>query len=170
MTSGSLPQGVFAHLGINLGGEGPPHPDTGLDALSSGVAGSQGHPTVSITDAVGDNQDTGHLEEHLSALEIEQLDSQIARLTAYRDHLLNSGNAGEHERRPMAKSQPGITRLFAEPDAIQTARASALAKEKSQGGKRTSIPDIIPGFKANSLEISMYISSGCLWQAAPYRQ
>jgi len=40
---------------------------------------------------------------------------------------------------------------FVEPDMIDRARAAAIATK--DGDKKPSLPDVIPGFKANSLDV-----------------
>ena len=80
------------------------------------------------------------------ATELATLRAQLAQLAAARDSEL-----------PREVPAPAPPVLFADPDAINRARAAAIATKDSD--KKQSLPDIVPGFKANSLDVREYLSS-----------
>ena len=80
------------------------------------------------------------------AAELATLRAQLAQLAAARD--------GEPPREVPAPAPPV---LFADPDAINRARAAAITAK--DGDKKQSLPDIVPGFKANSLDVREYLYS-----------
>jgi len=55
--------------------------------------------------------------------------------------------------------------LFADPEAMNKARAATIAARDSD--KKLSLPDIIPGFKANSLDVREYLSSYPFFSSMP---
>jgi hypothetical protein len=75
------------------------------------------------------------------------VEAQAAELVALRARLaqLEAGRGAAPPPPPI----PPV--LFAEPDTIDRARAAAIATK--DGDKKPSLPDVIPGFKANSLDV-----------------
>ncbi|KIM82072.1 hypothetical protein PILCRDRAFT_8310 [Piloderma croceum F 1598] len=95
------------------------------------------------------------------------IEQQAAELTILRAHL------AQQEGKRDKISQPGVPApaqpvLFADPQVVERAKAAAVAAR--DGDKKPSLPDIVPGFKANPLDIpcapKAFIS---LWSKAPFR-
>jgi hypothetical protein len=86
-----MPQGVFAHLGINLSDPSTPHNmDTRMASLPSASAVTADPPAATQVDSP-DNNEQAHLASlHLPAGEIERLDAQITQLMARRNALASN--------------------------------------------------------------------------------
>ena len=85
---------------------------------------------------------------------------QAAELVALRARLAQlEAGAGGIPQRNVAAPPPVAPVLFADQDAIDRARAAAVVANESD--KKPSLPDIVPGFKANSLDVREYCVSPC---------
>ena len=71
----------------------------------------------------------------------------------WRSFFLEAG-AGGIPQRNMAAPPPVAPVLFTDQGAIDRARAAAVVA--NEGNKKPSLPDIVPGFKANSLDVREY--------------
>jgi hypothetical protein len=85
------------------------------------------------------------------------IEQQAAELAALRAQLAQLGavRGGDPPRNAPAPA-PGLPVLFANPEAVDRARAAAVAAR--DGDKKPALPDIVPGFKANSLDVREYQS------------
>ena len=84
------------------------------------------------------------------AAELVTLHARLAQLEA---------GAGGIPQRNMAAPPPVAPVLFADQGVIDRARAAVVVANKSD--KKPSLPDIVPGFKANSLDVREYCVSLC---------
>jgi hypothetical protein len=87
--------------------------------------------------------------------DIHVITQQAAELATPRAHLaqLEADAAGVPQHNAAAPS-PIPPVLFADQGTINRARMAAVAA--NEGDKKLSLPDIIPGFKANSLDVHEY--------------
>jgi hypothetical protein len=86
------------------------------------------------------------------------VERQAAELTALRAQLAQL-RAGRGEDPPRAVVAPPYIPpvLFIGQEAVDRARDAAIAAK--DGDKKLSLPDIVPGFKANSLDVREYAVS-----------
>lgn len=81
------------------------------------------------------------------------IEQQAAELTVLRARLAQQ--EGERNGDPqLGVPAPAQPVLFADPHVVDRARATAIAAR--DGDKKPSLPDIVPGFKANSLDVREY--------------
>ena len=87
--------------------------------------------------------------------DVQVIEQQTTELSALRTWIQQL-EAGKHEAMPQAIAAPAPIPpvLFAAQDAIDRVRVAAtIARD---GDKKPSLPEIIPGFKANSLDVRKY--------------
>jgi hypothetical protein len=81
------------------------------------------------------------------------IEQQAAELAILRARLAQQ--EGERNNNPqLGVPAPAQPVLFADPQVVDRARAAAIAAR--DGDKKPSLPDIVPGFKANSLDVREY--------------
>jgi hypothetical protein len=83
------------------------------------------------------------------------IERQAAELVVLRAQLAQLG-AGEDGNPPRAVAPPPHVPpvLFVDQEAVDKVKDAAIASR--EGDKKLSLPDIIPGFKANSLDVREY--------------
>ena len=125
-----------------------PQPDAPANPATNPLGGA---PTAAPEHATADNGARPLVPD------AQVIERQAAKLIALRTRVQQL-EAGQRDAVPRADAAPAPAPippvLFAAQDAIDRARAAAAVARDSD--KKPSLPDIIPGFKANSLDVREY--------------
>ncbi|KIM72053.1 hypothetical protein PILCRDRAFT_16477 [Piloderma croceum F 1598] len=135
---------------VNLAAANPAHPDcaSGPSVNPLAVPGN-----ATAAPAIAGAQPPLPGNPAPPPLDAQLIAQQAAELTALRTRLeqLETANEGAPPRVDVAPAPPAPPVLFAPPDVVTRAKEAALAVRDSD--RKLSLPDIVPGFKANSLDI-----------------